>query len=87
MLEDVADFRFQVETFDWEEVFCLKANISDLNCEKETMPSHNFTSRRESFPRYHTQVSWSELEGINKQLAFQVWKMAERYGYGREPFI
>mmetsp|Transcript_2814 Transcript_2814/g.4017 ORF Transcript_2814/g.4017 Transcript_2814/m.4017 type:complete len:650 (+) Transcript_2814:81-2030(+) len=84
MLEVVADYRFQIEKIDWLDI-CRMINISGVLCNSTSLPQADIISRKSHGGSRRQEVTWSELEKINGNLAGQVWQMAKRYGYQREP--
>jgi len=102
MVEVIADHTFQIENANWVDLLCSKAGLalrSRLTVCNEERSSEAAKLRNVSQEvlkdtsslnshggKMHMHVTWAELELIDPALAASTWKMAERYGYSREPY-
>ena len=82
MIDKVADERIRVEDADLRQV-CVKYKLgSAKECNREVKED---SVKKVSHGGGEDSVTWAEIENIDKVLAAEMWRMAQSYGYVREP--
>merc|ERR1712070_14736 len=97
-IEQVADYRFQVEDPGAAQAICgkirelpsnqlsapLQKGIAASQCAKaSTKISQTF--HKHSAGGKSFKYDWPDLEKVNPAVANQVWELAQKYGYKRKP--
>jgi len=86
MIEPVADHRFRVEHADYA-LLCRLAGVDAAACETAAaaaqQSSHKFVTGNHGGAAL--RITWPRLARIHAELADEVWRLAQRYGYDRDP--